>query len=451
MQELRQRSWKLPIALRARLRERLISAGAESRESVDGVLWMVLSVGARRATVALYRNGVCTLATGYPPAADVVEDLVFGIIEESTEADLRSDHEIVLHIALPAGPHIGSDESGKSDFFGPLVTAGIFADHALCKTLTFLGVRDCKDLSDERVQFLAAEIHRIVPEGVSVFPVYPKHYNDLYEEFQRKGENLNDLVAWAHAECIKELFTRGSVPTSVLVDQFTERPIHPLVEARRGVPVLLTYRAEVDVVVAAASIVARAVFLEWMEATSERLGIMLPKGTDQKGHVAAVARSILERDGPESLRGLVKLNVRTANEVFGDRRYSNGIGEETGERKQPTERPSTPWADWTSGDKEQAIHVWSNMASGPRLLVEILLDAREPVLWATLAEALGPRARDDTVLGSFGHPGKLAREVGRKHFVKSEQTPNGNAYSLEPTVRDLFDAVRRELPGPPAA
>lgn len=279
--------------------------------------WRVaLRTASGKATVTLYSSGICTVA-GRAAALDTAAEMVLTIIGESDAKDFLEDLVTNPQVALPTGPHIGSDESGKSDFFGPLVTAAVHADGELIKTLCALGVRDCKDLSDQRVSSLADEIYRIAGDGVAVTCLHPERYNELYSGFKRKGKTLNDLLAWAHSCCIKDLLARGSKPTSVLVDRFAYHPIQTLVQATDGgVPVLEVYTAEADFAVAAASIVARAKFLEWMEATSASLEIQLPKGTDSKGKVVDVARSIVKRDGAESLKGLAKLNVSTMVKVL---------------------------------------------------------------------------------------------------------------------------------------
>ena len=105
-------------------------------------------------------------------------------------------------------------------------------------------------------------------------------------------------------------------------------------------------------------------------------------------------------------------------------------------------------ADWGSNDQEAASYVWSKMHPRARVLVEMLLDANEPVSGSDLAKELGPDAREDTVFGSFGPPAKLAKEVGRKHLIRSRQRHEapGNEYWLDPQVKSLFQQVRAASP-----
>ena len=43
-------------------------------------------------------------------------------------------------------PHIGTDESGKGDFFGPLVIAGVLVDEKNAQHFLNLGIKDSKKL-----------------------------------------------------------------------------------------------------------------------------------------------------------------------------------------------------------------------------------------------------------------------------------------------------------------
>ena len=317
--ELR-KSWKLPRGLHVRLRERLIDEGAEHAARGKFEQWrLLLRVEPARATVILYVSGACAITSGHPPASDRAVDLIQAVISEGTEAELRTDVEADLQITLPAGPHIGTDESGKGDYFGPLVCGAVCADHDLTQRLIALGVCDCKKLSDRKVSALAIEIDQIARQRVAFTILEPEDYNRKYDELKKEGKNLTDLLASAHARCIEELalgdFTQR--PKSVLIDRFSTRLIETLVPATHwGLEVFQVHEAEADAAVAAASIVARAKFLEWMTNASARLGVKLPKGTDSNRRVVEMARLIAARDGAETLRGLVKLDHKTTRKVL---------------------------------------------------------------------------------------------------------------------------------------
>ena len=314
------KSWKLPRGLHVRLRERLIDEGAEHAAHGRFEQWrLLLGAESARATVVLYASGTCAITSGNPPARDRAAAMIQAVIAEGTEAELRTDVVADLQIALPAGPHIGADESGKGDYFGPLVCGAVCADHALVQNLVALGVRDCKKLSDGQVSALAIEIGQIAPHRVAVTILEPEDYNRKYDRLKKESKNLTDLLACAHAKSIEELALCDFAqrPKSVLIDRFSTRPIETLVPATHwGLEVFQVHEAEADAAVAAASIVARAAFLEWMNAASERLGVKLPKGTDSNGKVVEMARLIAARDGAETLRGLVKLHHKTTRKVL---------------------------------------------------------------------------------------------------------------------------------------
>jgi ribonuclease HIII len=173
-----------------------------------------------------------------------------------------------------------------------------------------IGVADSKKLSDMRVTKLAPQIRQRVRFTITVLA--PPRYNDLYEQFRREGRRLNDLLAWAHARSLEDLLAAGSDPAYAIVDQFADARV---IERRllagtreRGLRVVQFPRAEADVAVAAASILARDEFLR-------RLG-GLPKGGGSV-QVVAAGREIATRGGEGALRRLAKLHFATTARVLG--------------------------------------------------------------------------------------------------------------------------------------
>src|SRR5581483_9193706 len=216
-------------------------------------------------------------------------------------------------------PWIGTDEAGKGDYFGPLVAAAVYVDTEAVRRLTRLGVRDSKTLSDGRVRQLADAIRDACgARAIAVVTLPPDTYNRLYEQFQREGKALNALLAWAHARAIEELLNNGLETPNVIVDQFAG--VQTITSAllregrARGLNLVAVPRAEANVAVAAASILARARFLAWMEATSREIGITLPKGASDA--VVQAARAVVSRLGPERLRALAKLHFKTTRQVL---------------------------------------------------------------------------------------------------------------------------------------
>ncbi len=216
-------------------------------------------------------------------------------------------------------PHIGTDEAGKGDFFGPLVTAGVYVDEKAAKLLRALGVRDSKTVGDRELRILASSIRDVVEEEKrAVLVLAPKRYNELYQQMRSEGKNLNSLLAWTHTRVIEDLIRHGLRPKFILSDQFGDKRIienRLLTDTRlSGIPVIQMHRAEADVAVAAASILARDAFLRWLERTGKALGLTLPKGASPK--VIETARLLVTRSGADSLKEYAKVSFKTMDKVL---------------------------------------------------------------------------------------------------------------------------------------
>ena len=212
-------------------------------------------------------------------------------------------------------PSIGTDESGKGDFFGPLVCAGVYADVDSADVLLAMGVRDSKRLSDRRCREIADCIKGACRDRYSVVEITPARYNDLYEQFRREGKNLNTLLAWAHARVLENLLSRVTSPRAI-TDQFADpRFVQSKLQQRgKSIELIQAPRAEVHIAVAAASVLARARFLERLEELSAHFDMGLPKGASRA--VVEAGRSLVKRHGPAALRQVAKLHFKTAAEVM---------------------------------------------------------------------------------------------------------------------------------------
>ena len=212
-------------------------------------------------------------------------------------------------------PSLGTDESGKGDFFGPLVCAGVYVDAGSAEVLQDMGVRDSKRLSDRRCRELAEGIQAACGERYSVVEISPARYNDLYEQFRREGKNLNTLLAWAHARVLENLLSRVTC-TRAITDQFADPRFvqSKLQERGKKIDLLQMPRAEAHVAVAAASVLARARFLERLEQLSGQFGMTLPKGASQL--VVLAGQTLVKQFGAAALRQAAKLHFKTAAEVL---------------------------------------------------------------------------------------------------------------------------------------
>jgi Ribonuclease HII len=143
---------------------------------------------------------------------------------------------VVANDPAAATPCIGADESGKGDYFGPLVSAAVFADSDCVERLTAIGVQDCKQLSDSRVRELAPQVRAAVgTRGYKLTQLRPERYNARYANFSAQGRNLNHMLAWAHARSVEDVLLMGARPQEIVVDQFADvRHISTVCWSRRG-------------------------------------------------------------------------------------------------------------------------------------------------------------------------------------------------------------------------
>ncbi len=230
--------------------------------------------------------------------------------------------------ALCPFPHVGSDEAGKGDYFGPLVVAALFADRQQAETLRAWGVSDSKSISDSRCRALCRRIRDRFEEVIAVRVVLPSEYNVLYSRFSSSGDNLNDLLAACHLQVIKQLIDRTNAyeqPIAVLVDKFARDSL--LLDRLKAaelegydleskLSIRQMVRAEEDPVVAAASVVARGVFLESLQDLSDEFDIELPKGAGDQ--TISAGKNLTESWGAEMLQQVAKLHFANTDRILED-------------------------------------------------------------------------------------------------------------------------------------
>ncbi len=268
--------------------------------------------GARKGklSVTVYRKGPKVLVQGKE-----TEDFVKFTFEPEILGEARLGYEEV-HNPEMFEPHFGIDESGKGDYFGPLVIAGVYTEADTTRALIEAGVMDSKRISSTaRIRSLAAVIrkHRGIREAVVL--IGPERYNELYERF----DNLNELLAWGHATVIENLVARVPDCPRALSDQFANPRVLQRALGRKGLEIDLQQRTkgESDVAVAAASILAREAFVGWMEQAASDWGLPLALGAGPP--VLETGSAFVEKHGVQELRKVGKVHFKTTNHLTGGR------------------------------------------------------------------------------------------------------------------------------------
>ncbi len=210
----------------------------------------------------------------------------------------------------------GSDESGKGDYFGPLVVAAVCLDREQGQRLLSLGVRDCKELSDAKVLTLASQIESYIPDR-AVLIMKPAGYNRRYDEIFQQGHKLNYLLASGHFQALSQVLKKRPDCHWVLIDQF-QKDMSLLSRLQEAYPHLKKIkqqpRAEQDIAVAAASVLARASFIKTLQQLAAQIGVPeLPKGCGPR--VKDMASKILQQQGKDVLEKLVKKHFVTSKKL----------------------------------------------------------------------------------------------------------------------------------------
>ena len=296
------------------LRRLLDASGAEfstSRRIDHGIQYRVTH-GSDTATLNVYTTGKVSTGGRHSPLLSLLEDWR---LDQSAGASAgvgagKRTRRSVETAELDGTPRVGTDEAGKGDYFGTLVVAGVrVLREEAARRLREIGVRDSKTLSVSRARSLARGILESVgAENVRVWVLRPREY----EARRTAAGNINKLLAAINVQIFGELESGVEL---FVVDEFA-KAARSYIEPRlpSGVRLVVRPRAEDDVAVAAASVMARARYLEEMEALSEEMGLDLPRGAT---HVLGAARRVVEERGEEGRAEVAKIHFATTARVLG--------------------------------------------------------------------------------------------------------------------------------------
>lgn len=245
-------------------------------------------------------------------------DFVEFVLEPEILKQARLGYEEVLNPDLLL-PRLGVDESGKGDFFGPLCVAGVYINESVVRAWKGAGIQDSKNIgSDKRIAELAEKI-RATPGCVcTVVPIGNEAYNRLFS----KMRSVNAMLAWGHARVIENLmglrYQMNPPPVRAISDQFAHSKDvirAAIMSLGREIELVQRHKAEADLAVAAASILARNEFVQRLGRLEKAFDSSLPKGASKT--VEAAGREFIARHGAEKLPLVAKMHFRTAYRVQG--------------------------------------------------------------------------------------------------------------------------------------
>ena len=240
------------------------------------------------------------------------EDFVLFVLEPNILLSAGTGYDDVAK-QEQVTPHMGSDESGKGDFFGPLVACAVYVNAGLAKDMREMGTRDCKLMSDKAVFTVGRKLRELLgPNRYSLVSIGPESYNRLY----LKMRNVNSILAWAHARCIENLLKNIPDCPRAVADQFGTETLIQQAMMKKGRQIKLEqhHKAESDIAVAAASVLARESFLRSLERIGTTHNIDVSKGASEQVRESAI--ELVKKEGPEALIKNCKCHFRTTEQVL---------------------------------------------------------------------------------------------------------------------------------------
>ena len=241
------------------------------------------------------------------------QEFVEFVLEPEILKEVKLGYETILNPEL-LKPRIGVDESGKGDFFGPLCIAGVYINEKIIATWKDLGIRDSKNISsDKKIAELADKIRKTPGCVVNAVAIGNEAYNRLYA----KMKSVNTILAWGHARVIENLLGQkhrmDPLPVRAISDQFAAKKSvleKALMASGREIEFVQRHKAEEDLAVAAASILARDEFVQGLARLEKQFGMKLPKGASAA--VDAAAKEFVGKFGAVEMAKVSKMHFRTA-------------------------------------------------------------------------------------------------------------------------------------------
>ncbi len=207
----------------------------------------------------------------------------------------------------------GTDESGKGDFFGALAVCGFIVRENNIAELKKIGVKDCKLLSDFEVIKIAEKLYENYKDNIEVLILQPAKYNELYAKFRQGNKKLNEMLAWMHARVILNLNAKHKFDGAV-VDKFaSDKVLTGSIKDMKNIKLIHKIKAEEDIAVAAASIIARYHFLKSIKMLSRKFQLEFPKGASEK--VIKIGKEFVGKFSKDRLSEVAKIHFKTIEKI----------------------------------------------------------------------------------------------------------------------------------------
>ena len=236
----------------------------------------------------------------------------------------KQEKKEILNYKTDYNKCIGTDEAGKGDYFGPLVVAGFCLEKSDVSLLNTIGVKDSKNISDKKIEKIYQQLRDKLPQNISYKVLMPFEYNKKIFNYRKKDQNLNDLLGYLHSEVILNLYRQHKNVDKIITDQFTHQDkVYKHIKDDIEATFIQEIKAENNLAVAAASIVARAVFLKKLLAIANEYETIFPKGASNL--VTDSAIEFCKIHGVEKLPYVAKIHFKTTDNIKSTLNNNNDI------------------------------------------------------------------------------------------------------------------------------
>lgn len=290
---------------------RLAKLVCEGNYELYTVDYATLAARKENVNVVLYQSG--KLVVQGKGASEFVEFT----LEPEVLQEAKLGYEEVSNPQMYT-PRIGVDESGKGDFFGPLCVAGVYVNESVLRAWKNAGVQDSKNIKDDNKIAQIAQVIRTTPGVVQNVVTIG---NEAYNRLHTKMKSINLLLAWGHARVIENLLGLSlqmhPLPKKAISDQFASTRTtveRALMKLGKSLPLEQMHKAESDLAVAAASILARDEFVKRLKKLGDQYQVTFPKGAT---HVIQAGKAFVQKEGAEALPLVAKMHFRTSYQVLG--------------------------------------------------------------------------------------------------------------------------------------
>ncbi len=202
---------------------------------------------------------------------------------------------------------IGSDEVGTGDVFGPVVVSAFYYEPSIKMKLLKLGVKDSKNLTDEKIMIIAEEL---IKENRHIKLICD---NDKFNEMTDKGFNMNKIKAYLHNHAYKKILSKYNKYDFIIQDQFTTPDSYFRYLENEETVKNITFKVKgesISLAVAAASIIARYYFLISFKELEERYNVKLHKGAGSlvDEDIKKIDKNILPHIAKVNFKNIKKTN-----------------------------------------------------------------------------------------------------------------------------------------------